>query len=265
MDIPRQNAARNRLIRRLAIGAVAAGAIAAVSFYLSRLKPAAPAVEKGAVWMDTVQRGDMLREVRGLGSLVPEEILYVPAPYNGRVERIHLLPGVNVTEDTLLVELRNPDMEQQEIDLLRIHFIELFVQYPVEIPWFPYLPWRHFRGELHLLPVSVLQYLPERPLALPLMVNIGRIDIVHAAVDGMADHPFSLGQVDFPARIDSVRRGKAHGPKTQSRNLKVQFAEFSVLHFYHSSRNFSRRVRQALSKKTYPIIVHQCISSIVLF
>jgi HlyD family secretion protein len=116
MDIPRQNAARNRLIKRLAIGAVLLGAAGAVSFFLYRLKPAAPNVEKGAVWMDTVKRGQMLREVRGLGSLAPEEILYVPAPYSGRVERIHVLPGTNVSEDTVLVELRNTDMEQQELD-----------------------------------------------------------------------------------------------------------------------------------------------------
>ncbi len=116
MDVPRKNAARNRLIKRLAIGAVLAVAVAGISFYLYRLKPAAPTVDKGAVWMDTVKRGQMLREVRGLGSLVPEEILYVPAPYTGRVERIALLPGVNVAENTLLVELRNTDMEQQELD-----------------------------------------------------------------------------------------------------------------------------------------------------
>jgi HlyD family secretion protein len=66
--------------------------------------------------MDTVKRGQMLREVRGLGSLAPEEILNIPAPYGGRVQRIYMLPGVNVTEDTLLVELRNPEMEQQELD-----------------------------------------------------------------------------------------------------------------------------------------------------
>jgi HlyD family secretion protein len=116
MDIPRINAGRNRLIKRIAIGAVALAAIGGVSFYLYRLKPAAPPVDKGAVWMDTVKRGQMLREVRGLGSLVPEEIVHIPATYGGRVERIPVLAGINVTEDTLLVELRNTDMEQQELD-----------------------------------------------------------------------------------------------------------------------------------------------------
>ncbi len=116
MDVPRLHAARNRLIKRIVIGTVLLGAAGAVTFFLMRLKPAAPNAEKGEVWMDTVKRGQMLREVRGLGSLVPEEILNVPAPYDGRVQRINMLPGVNVTEDTLLVELRNPDMEQSEMD-----------------------------------------------------------------------------------------------------------------------------------------------------
>ncbi len=116
MDVPRLNAARNRLIKRIVIGTVLLGAIGAVTFFVMRLKPAAPNAEKGEVWMDTVKRGQMLREVRGLGSLVPEEILNIPAPYDGRVVRRYMLPGVNVTEDTLLVELRNPDMEQQELD-----------------------------------------------------------------------------------------------------------------------------------------------------
>jgi HlyD family secretion protein len=116
MDVPRKNAARNRLIRRLVFGVLAAAAIGAVSVYVYRLKPAAPPVEKGAVWMDTVKRGQMLREVRGTGSLVPEEIVHIPAPYGGRVQGIPVLAGINVDENTLLVELRNTDMEQQELD-----------------------------------------------------------------------------------------------------------------------------------------------------
>jgi HlyD family secretion protein len=116
MDVPRLHAARNRLIKRIVVGTILLGAIGAVTFFLMRLKPAAPNVEKGEIWMDTVKRGQMLREVRGLGSLAPEEILNIPASYGGRVQRIHMLPGVNVTEDTLLVELRNPEMEQQELD-----------------------------------------------------------------------------------------------------------------------------------------------------
>src|ERR1039457_7513816 len=88
MDVPRLNAGRNRLIKRIVIGPVLLSGIGVASFFLYRLKPAAPSVEKGSVWMDTVKRGQMLREVRGLGSLVPEEILHIPTPAEGRVERI---------------------------------------------------------------------------------------------------------------------------------------------------------------------------------
>jgi HlyD family secretion protein len=116
MDVPRQNADRKRLLRRIATGTVVLCAVSAVASFVFRLKPAAPSVEKGTVWMDTVKQGQMLREVRGIGTLVPEEIRYVPAPYNGRVATVHMLPGVKVMEDTLLVELRNTDMEQQEIE-----------------------------------------------------------------------------------------------------------------------------------------------------
>jgi HlyD family secretion protein len=116
MDIPRKHALRNRVIKRLVIGAVVLAAVAGVGVYVYRLKPAAPPVDKGSVWMDTVKRGQMLREVRGVGTLVPEQILHVPAPYDGRVVRIPVLAGINVTEETVLVELRNTDMEQQEID-----------------------------------------------------------------------------------------------------------------------------------------------------
>jgi HlyD family secretion protein len=114
MDIPRQNVARNKLIKRIVFGALALCSIGAASVFFYRLKPAAPPVDKNAIWTDTVKRGQMLREVRGLGSLVPEEILHVPAPYSGRVERIAVLPGTLVSEETILVELRNPDMEQAE-------------------------------------------------------------------------------------------------------------------------------------------------------
>jgi HlyD family secretion protein len=116
MDIPRQHARRQKIVRRIGIGFAILVPVAGLSYYVMKLKPAAPPVDRGAVWMDTVKRGNMLREVRGLGSLVPEEILHIPAPYGGRVERIHVLPGIIVAEDTVLVDLRNTDMEQQELD-----------------------------------------------------------------------------------------------------------------------------------------------------
>src|SRR5579862_2228918 len=108
MDIPRKGAARGRLIRRLAIGVVLAIAIPAVTIGLRRLQPAAQSVERATVWPDTVKRGEMLRQVRGLGTLVPEDILTIPATTDGRIDKQILLPGTPVKADTLLLELSNP-------------------------------------------------------------------------------------------------------------------------------------------------------------
>jgi len=85
--------------------------IVLVTIGLSRLEPAAPSVEKGTVWVDTVKRGPMLRQVRGTGTLVPEEIRWIPATTEGRVERIVVLPGKVVEPDTVLLELSNPSLE----------------------------------------------------------------------------------------------------------------------------------------------------------
>jgi HlyD family secretion protein len=82
-----------------------------VTIGLSRLEPAAPTVEKGTVWVDTVKRGPMLRQVRGTGTLVPEEIRWIPATTDGRVERIVVLPGKVVQPDTILLELSNPTLQ----------------------------------------------------------------------------------------------------------------------------------------------------------
>jgi HlyD family secretion protein len=116
MDFPRQNVTRRRVIRRLIIGTVVVGAISVTTAVTSRLKPAAPAVDKATVWIDAVKRGEMLREVRGLGTLVPEELFHVPAPFDGRVASIPALPGTHVSEDSVLIELRNPDLQQQALD-----------------------------------------------------------------------------------------------------------------------------------------------------
>ncbi len=118
MDIPRKNATRRRVIRRVAVTILLVVVIAGITVVTSRLKPAAPTVEAGTIYPDTVKRGEMLRQVRGLGTLVPEEILYVPAPFSGRVEKIDEEAGTNVAADTVLVELKNPDMEQQVQDTI---------------------------------------------------------------------------------------------------------------------------------------------------
>jgi HlyD family secretion protein len=87
-----------------------------VTLGLSRLKPAAPTVERSTVWLDTVKRGPMLRQVRGNGTLVPEEIRWIPALSDARVERILARPGTSVKKGTILVELSNPQVEQEAVD-----------------------------------------------------------------------------------------------------------------------------------------------------
>ena len=96
---------------------MAVAALVLVTVGLSRLEPAAPSVERGTLIIDTVKRGDLPRRVRGNGTLVPEELLFVQAESEGRVERILVLPGAAVQADTLLLELSNPDLEQQVFDL----------------------------------------------------------------------------------------------------------------------------------------------------
>ena len=86
--------------------------IVAISVGVSRLKPAAPSVDRATVWIDTVKRGSMLRQVRGSGTLVPEEIRWIPATTQGRVERLVLRPGATVHPDTVILELSNPELQQ---------------------------------------------------------------------------------------------------------------------------------------------------------
>jgi HlyD family secretion protein len=113
MDIQRPSSvARNKKIRRIVIGVVALVAIGLITVALSRLKPAAPTVDRGTAYLDTVKRGPMVRQVRGLGTLVPEDIRWIPAATDGRVERIVVYPGTPVTPDTIILELSNPTQMQ---------------------------------------------------------------------------------------------------------------------------------------------------------
>ena len=112
MDIPRKDFARKRRVRRVIYTVLAALLLGAVTYGLSTLEPAAPAVERATVFMDEVKRGPMLRQVRGLGALVPEEILLIPASDEGRVERRLVLPGSPVEPGTVLLELSSPLLEQ---------------------------------------------------------------------------------------------------------------------------------------------------------
>jgi len=101
------------MIRRITIGVIVAIAIPAITWGVMRLKPAAPTVERATVWVDTVKRGPMVRQVRGLGTLVPEEILWIPALTDGRVEQIMLRPGgeAQVKPDTVILKLSNPELQ----------------------------------------------------------------------------------------------------------------------------------------------------------
>jgi len=116
MDIPRPSGAAQRRRRQVIYAAVGILCIALVTLGISRLKPAAPGVERSTVWIDTVKRGPMLRQVRGLGTLVPEEIRWIPAVTEGRVDRVLVLPGAAVKNDTTLLELSNPQLQQEALD-----------------------------------------------------------------------------------------------------------------------------------------------------
>jgi len=84
-----------------------------ISVGVSRLKPAAPTVDRAVVWIDTVKRSDFTRQVRGSGTLVPEDIRWIPATTQGRVERIRLRPGTVVAADSVILDLTNPQLEQE--------------------------------------------------------------------------------------------------------------------------------------------------------
>jgi len=112
MDIARPSAARKRRIRRIIYGVIAVVVVAATTVGLGRLKVAAPSVDGGTVWHDVVKRGPMVRDVRGLGTLVPETITWITAATDGRIDKRDLLPGNPVRPDTILVEMSDPVLQQ---------------------------------------------------------------------------------------------------------------------------------------------------------
>ena len=116
MDIARPDLAVKRKKRNLQIGIGAAVVLLSATWGLSQLKPAAPSVDRGTLFLDKVKRGEMLLQVRGLGTLVPEEVRWIPALTAARVERIVALPGTIVKPDTVILELSNPDVELQVLD-----------------------------------------------------------------------------------------------------------------------------------------------------
>ena len=116
MDIVRPEVKRKKKIRLIIYIVAAVVLIPLVTYALSRLKPAAPSVDNGTIWTDTVKRGPMLREVRGLGTLVPETILLIPAATDGRVDKRYILPGTPVKADTSILDLSNPELQQTALD-----------------------------------------------------------------------------------------------------------------------------------------------------
>ena len=112
MDIPRAPASKHR---RYLQGGIAAGAVVLLSIFLTSLKPAAPAVDRATLWVDSVRRGEMVREVRGPGTLVPEHIRFITALAAGRVDRVLAQPGQHVKPETVLLDLSNPDVQIQAL------------------------------------------------------------------------------------------------------------------------------------------------------
>jgi HlyD family secretion protein len=112
VDIARPDHARKVRRKRILYAVLVVIGVVALSVAVMSLEPAAPSVDAASLWIDTVQRGEMVREVRGPGTLVPEEIRWIPALTEGRVDRILVDPGERVTPDTVILELSDPSVEQ---------------------------------------------------------------------------------------------------------------------------------------------------------
>ncbi len=113
MDIPRPENKRRKRIRQAVIGGVTAVVLVAITVGLAQLEPAAPSVERDTLWIQPVKQGEMLRQVRGPGTLVARDIRWISAQSAGRVERVIVRPGAVVEPDTVIVELSNPDLMRQ--------------------------------------------------------------------------------------------------------------------------------------------------------
>ena len=116
MDIKREGVAKNKMIRRVIYLTLTAAAVAAAGWRINQLKPAAPSVERATVLIDTVKRGPMVRDVHGLGTLVPEDILWIQAAFDSQVSKILSQSGDEVNPDSVLLVLSNPQMEADAND-----------------------------------------------------------------------------------------------------------------------------------------------------
>lgn len=116
MDIKREPRRKTKRWVYLGIGIAV---VVVITVALGRLGPAAPGVDRSSIWTDVVKRGEMVRQVRGPGTLVPEDVRYIASLTAGRVERRLVLPGAEVDSSTVLLELSNPDVEIQALDAQR--------------------------------------------------------------------------------------------------------------------------------------------------
>ena len=117
MDVKREGVAKRKRIKLAITLLVIFAGVSFAGYRISKLEPAAPSVEFATLWPDTVKRGPMVRDVKGIGTLVPEEIVWIPAKSEGQVEKVLRKSGEQVKPDTVLVVLSNPDMELQASDL----------------------------------------------------------------------------------------------------------------------------------------------------
>lgn len=117
MDIPRGKAhKRRKMLVRIVYSIFGLGIVGGLVYYLSNLEPAAPTVERSTLFLGEVRKGPLVRKVRGTGALVPEDELYVPALSSGRIERIRVKPGVEVTPETVILEMSNPELQRDSLD-----------------------------------------------------------------------------------------------------------------------------------------------------
>lgn len=116
MDIQRKNVGRKKAIRWTIVGVLLLAVVGGVGYGVTRLKPAAPGVEMSALWPDAVKRGPMVREVRGLGTLVPEDTMLITANTDARIERILIKPGTPVRADSLVMVMTSPELETALLD-----------------------------------------------------------------------------------------------------------------------------------------------------
>lgn len=112
MDIPREPRSKKK---KYVIGGLAVGGVVLITAALGRLEPAAPSVDRSTLWIDTVRRGEMVRQVRGPGTLEPEQVLYISAVTGGRVDQIYVRPGTKVAANTLILQMSNPDVQLEAL------------------------------------------------------------------------------------------------------------------------------------------------------